>query len=229
MEQVLGFHGLDERYWRVMVVPDGSGEPVRYLDDNARVDTGRDGLCATIDPFSRFHDTDPRRNNAKLMYLSTARIPVPATGVVECSATMAVRAHRQVPFDLADAYGTLNLVDVATGMVINCAATNDTVYAIVERLPAAGHETFRYRVVLDVDTCPGQPHHYTVVIRDGTGLLVRVDDVGRYETCLPVAVGGLQLGVGVFSARDPNRFPRRERQRGQGATVRWGQWRVRAA
>jgi hypothetical protein len=230
MRRVLDFHGLDRRYWRIVEVTDADGERCAYRDGNARVRVGPAEVVATIDPFSRFDDTDPRRNHAKLLYLSTERLPVPASGCVECAARMAVTTHRQVPFDLVDAYGTLNLVDFTSGMVVNCAATNDTVYIVLERLAGAGREPFRYRVVLDVETWPGQAHDYAVVYRrDGGDLTVRIDGAASLRTCLPVAMDGFQLGMGVFSARDLNRFPRAERERGQGATVHWGPWTVRSA
>ncbi|MBF9134454.1 PE-PGRS family protein [Plantactinospora sp. S1510] len=223
------FGGLDEHRWRVVEVPDGRGGTHRYRDRNARVRVADGRLYATVNPFTRFHDSDPRQNNAKLLYLSTERVATPGHGVVVCEAEMAVLTHGQIPFDLVDAYGTLNVVDFRTGMVLNCAATNDTVYLVVERLPVGGGQGFRYRVVLDVPTTPGQPHRYAVGYRrDRREAVIHVDGALVYRTRTPVAVHGFQLGVGIFSARDLDRYPRHEREHGQGASVRWGPWEVRS-
>ena len=147
---------LDPARWTVMSVTGADGERHRYRDRNARVRTGDGRLELTVNPFTRFHDTDPRQNNAKQMYRSVRRFAVPAAGRLTFEVAMGVRTYGQVPYDLLDAYGTVNVFDMETGVVLNAAATNDTVYAVIERLALPGvtqpHERYIHRVVLEVPT-----------------------------------------------------------------------------
>lgn len=222
---------LDHRRWATARVRDQDGNVHLYSDDNARTRVGNGRMEITVNPFTRFHDTQPVRNNAKQLYLSTERIAVPPQKEVTFATEMAIETYRQVPFDLQDAYGTANLVDFDTGMVINVAATNDTVYAIVERLLLSGvtteDECFVHRVVMDVDTGPGHRHQYAVRYRRDTGEAVWYVDGRRvYWATLPVPVEGFQVGMGLFSSRSLKRFSRAERERGQGASGLWGPWRI---
>jgi Family of unknown function (DUF6081) len=221
----------DPDLWTVMSITGADGERHRYRDRNARVRTGDGRLELTVNPFTRFHDTDPRQNNAKQMYRSVRRFAVPAAGRLTFEVPMAVRTYGQVPYDLLDAYGTVNVFDLETGVVLNAAATNDTVYAVIERLVLPGvtapHEYYIHRVVLDVPTGPGQEHHYALGYRaDTSEAEFHVDGRLAYGTRLPVAVTGFNAGMALFSARDLTRYTRAEREHGQGATGRWGPWHV---
>ncbi|TQL19180.1 hypothetical protein FBY37_1090 [Streptomyces sp. SLBN-134] len=224
---------LDPARWTIMSIGGADGERHRYRDRNARVRTGDGRLELTVNPFTRFHDTDPRQNNAKQMYRSTRRFAVPASGRLTFEVEMGVRTYGQVPHDLLDAFGTVNVFDLETGVVLNAAATNDTVYAVIERLALPGvarpHEHFIHRVVLNVPTEPGQRHRYTIGYRAGTSEAeFHVDGRLAYWARLPVEVAGFHAGMALFSARDLSRYTRAEREHGQGATGRWGPWRVTA-
>lgn len=222
---------LDPERWTILTAkgPDGSLHP--YADRNAAVVTGDGEVAITVNPFTRFHDTDPLRNNAKQMYRSTERIDVPPSGDLVVETDMAVRTYGQIPYDLLDAFGTMNLFDLSTGVVLDTAATGDTVYAVVERLVIKGvtepADHYRHRVVLDVPTEPGQWHHYAISYDARTSRASwHVDGVRHYWATVPVPVRGFHLGMALFSARDLTRHGRAEREHGQGATGRWGPWRV---
>ncbi|SCL41861.1 hypothetical protein GA0074692_6534 [Micromonospora pallida] len=222
---------LDPARWRIMSIAGADGETYRYQDRNARMRTGDGHLELTVNPFTRFHDTDPRQNNAKQMYRSVRRLAVPAAGQLAVEVEMAVRTYGQTPYDLLDAYGTVNLFDLQTGVVLNAAATNDTVYAVVERLVLPGvtrpDEYYIHRVVLDVPTGPGDAHGYAITYRAETSEVeFHVDGRLAYWTRLPVPVTGFTAGMALFSARNLARYPRAQREHGQGATGRWGPWRV---
>ncbi|QNP74747.1 PE-PGRS family protein [Streptomyces roseirectus] len=220
---------LDPARWTVMSVTGADGTLYRYRDRNARVRTGDGRLELTVDPFTRFHDTDPRQNNAKQMYRSVRRFAVPAAGRLTFETSMRVRTYGQVPYDLLDAYGTVNVFDLETGVVLNAAATNDTVFAVVERLAGQGHARSLHRVVLDVPTRPGQEHRYAITYRaEPPSAEFHVDGRLLHDTRLPVAVAGFDAGMALFSARDLTRYTRAEREHGQGATGWWGPWRVTA-
>jgi len=222
---------LDPARWRIMSIAGTDGETHRYQDRNAKVRTGEGRLELTVDPFTRFHDTDPRQNNAKQMYRSVQRFAVPAAGRLTFEVEMGVRTYRQIPYDLLDAFGTVNLFDLETGVVLNAAATNDTVYAVVERLVLPGvtgpDDHYLHRVVLDVPTEPGDVHHYAISYRaDSSEVEFQVDGRLAYWTRLPVPVTGFDAGMALFSARSLSRYPRAQREHGQGATGRWGPWRI---
>ena len=222
---------LDPARWTIMSIAGADGRTYRYADRNARVLTGDGRLELTVDPFTRFHETDPRQNNAKQMYRSVRQFAVPAADRLTFEVDMAVRTYRQIPFDLLDAYGTVNLFDLETGVVLNAAATNDTVYAVVERLVLPGvtrpDEYYIHRVVLDTPTEPGQAHGYAVTYRAETSEVeLRVDGRLLYWTRLPVRVRSFTAGMALFSARDPARYQRAQREHGQGATAWWGPWRI---
>ncbi|MGX1133797.1 hypothetical protein RKD49_005987 [Streptomyces glaucescens] len=222
---------LDPARWAVMSIEGADGERHEYRDRNARVRTGDGRLRLTVHPFSRFHDSDPRQNNAKQMYRSVRRFPVPATGPLVFEVDMEVRTFGQIPYDLLDAYGTVNLFDLETGVVLNTAATNDTLYAVVERLALPGvarpEEHYIHRVVLDAPTEPGQRHRYAIAYEPGTQQARwYVDGRLLYWARLPVPVTGFTAGMALFSARDLTRYPRAEREHGQGATGSWGPWRI---
>ncbi|WP_405792407.1 DUF6081 family protein [Streptomyces sp. NBC_01506] len=222
---------LDTARWRIMATKGADGESHRYQDRNALVRTGDGRLELTVDPFTRFHDTDPRRNNAKQMYRSVRHFAVPAAGQLTFEVDMAVRTYRQIPYDLLDAFGTVNLFDLETGVVLNAAATNDTVYAVVERLVIPGvthpHEHYIHRAVMDVATEPGRTHRYAITYRAETSeARWYVDGQLAYWARLPVPVTGFDAGMALFSARDLSRYARREREHGQGARGRWGPWRI---
>lgn len=224
---------LDPARWTIMSTAGADGVQHRYRDRNARVRTGDGRLELTVNPFTRFHDTDPRQNNAKQMYRSVRRFSVPPAGLLTFEATMRVRTYGQVPYDLLDAYGTVNVFDLESGVVLNAAATNDTVYAVVERLALPGAAPPRgrsiHRVVLDVPTEPGQEHRYAITYRaDTSEAEFHVDGRLVYGARLPVPVAGFNAGMALFSARDLARYTRAERERGQGATGWWGPWRITA-
>jgi hypothetical protein len=220
---------LDPARWAIMSIAGADGATHLYRDRNARVRTGDGRFALTVNPFSRFHDSDPRQNNAKQMHRSVRRFATPAAGRLTFEVEMGVRTYGQVPYDLLDAFGTVNLFDLETGVVLNAAATNDTVYAVVERLvlPGVTRPTDHYihRVVLDVPTEPGRPHRYAVSYR-AREVEFHVDGRLAYWTRLPVPVGGFTAGMGLFSARDLTRYPRAQREHGQGASAWWGPWRI---
>ena len=220
---------LDGR-WAVMTVPGAGGERHAYQDANAEVRTGDGHLELTVHPFSRFHDTDPRQNNAKQFYRSAERFDVPAGGRLTVEVDMAVRTYGQIPYDLLDAFGTVNVFDLETGVVFNLAATNDTVYAVVERLPVPGvtrpEEHYVHRVVLQTPTGPGLEHRYAISYAASGTAVWSVDGQRVYWAQLPVPVKGFHVGMALFSARDLGRYGRAEREHGQGATGRWGPWQI---
>ena len=222
---------VDPDRWRIMSIAGADGQTHLYRDRNAQVRTGDGKLTLAVNPFTRFHDTDPRQNNAKQMYRSVRRFAAPSEGWLNFEVEMGVRTHGQIPYDLLDAFGTVNLFDLETGVVLNAAATNDTLYAVVERLVLPGvsrpEEHYIHRVVLNLPTEPGREHEYAIRYQAATSdVEFHVDGRLAYWTRLPVPVTGFTAGMALFSARDLSRYTRAQREHGQGATGWWGPWRI---
>lgn len=225
---------LDPARWAVLTVPGDNGERYAYQDRNAVVRAGDGHFEVTVNPFTRFHDTDRRQNHAKQMYRSLQRFPVPQDGQLTVEVDMAVRTYGQIPHDLLDAFGSVAVFDLETGIVFNLSATNDTVYVVSERLPVPGvtepQEHYIHRVMLETPTEPGLRHRYAVTYRAGAQEAVwHVDGAPAYWARIPVPVKGFHVGMALFSARDLHRYSRKEREHGQGATGRWGPWRITAS
>ena len=222
---------LDPERWSVAAFrgPDGDLSPC--MDRNAVIRIGNGRLQASIRPFTRFHDSVPILNNPKLLYLSTRRFETPPGSVTRFETDLAVTTYDQIPWNLRDAFGTINLIDLSTGMVLDFAASNDTFFVVYERLVLPGVTTqedyFCHRVVLEVDTQPGQSHHVAIQYdRDRNRADWFVDGKHVYWADPPVPIEGVVLGMGLFSSREIHRFSRAEREHGQGATGEWGPWRV---
>lgn len=221
---------LDPDRWELAAVEHEAGRYV-YTDDNAQVRTGDGKLSIEIQPFSAFHDAVQVLNNPKQLYMSSERLTTPPGSVTTFATSMSITTQGQVPFDLRDAFGTINLLDFTTGMVLDFAATNDTLFVVYERLLLPGittpEEYFAHRVVLEVATGPGVEHELAIVYDRPTGQARwYVDDQLEYWADTPVEIEGFRLGMGLFSSRDITEWSREEREHGQGAVGRWGPWKV---
>jgi hypothetical protein len=86
---------------------------------------------------------------------------------------------------------------------------------------------FCHRVVLEIDTAPGQSHHVAIRYDAGDKHAEWFAD-GRlvYWADPPVRISGFNLGMGLFSSREIHKYPRAEREHGQGAVGRWGPWTI---
>ena len=220
---------LDPERWTLAAFHAADGSLSAAADRNARVSTGDGALTVDIQPFSRFHDAEPILNNPKQLYVATRRFPTPAGSTVQFETDLAVTTYGQIPWNLRDAFGTINLLDFETGLVLDFAATNDTFYVVYERLVLPRVTTrddyFCHRVVLEVDTAPGQTHHVAIRYDRDANLAEWFADGQRvYWATLPVAVDGFAPGMGLFSSREIHKYSRAEREHGQGATGRWGPW-----
>jgi hypothetical protein len=222
---------LDTERWTIAQfrAPDGGMSECR--DRNTVVTTGDGFLQASIRPFTRFHDEVPILNNPKLLYVSTRRFETPPGSVVQFETQMAITTYGQIPWNLRDAFGTINLIDLNTGMVLDFAASNDTFFVVYERLLLPNVTTvgdyFCHRVVLEVDTAPDQLHHLAIRYdRDANHAEWFVAGRRVYSADPPVPLEGVMLGMGLFSSREIHKFSRAEREHGQGASGRWGPWRV---
>ena len=222
---------VDPARWELAAFRAPDGSLAQCVDRNAVITTGDGALTVDIQPFSRFHDQVPILNNPKLLYQSTRRFPTPAGSVVQFETDLAVTTYGQIPWNLRDAFGTINLLDYTTGMVLDFAASNDTFFVVYERLLLPDVTTpadyFAHRVVLEIDTAPGMAHHVAIRYeRDTNHAEWLVDGKRMYWAEVPVPIEGFALGMGLFSSREIHKFTRAEREHGQGATGRWMPWTI---
>jgi hypothetical protein len=220
---------LDPQRWSLAEFRGPDNDLTPATDANARVTTGDGALTVDIRPFSRFHDAVPILNNPKQLYVSTRRFPTPPGSVVRFETDLAITTFDQIAWNLRDAFGTINLIDFQTGMVLDFAASNDTFFVVYERLVLPDVTTrddyFCHRVVLEVDTTPGQSHHVAIEYdRDANHAEWFADGRRVYWADPPVAIDGFTLAMGLFSSREIYKFSRAEREHGQGAIGRWGPW-----
>lgn len=220
---------VDTERWGIAEFRAPDGSLAASTDANARVTTGDGSLKVHIHPFTRFHDEVPILNNPKQLYVSKRRFETPPGAVATFETDLAVTTCGQIPWNLRDAFGTINLLDFSTGMVLDFAASNDTVFVVYERLVLPGVTTpgdyFCHRVALEVDTAPGQKHHVAIRYdRDASHADWFADGKHVYWAEVPVPVEGFNLGMGLFSSREIHKFSRQEREHGQGATGEWGPW-----
>jgi hypothetical protein len=223
---------VDPARWRIAEFQDpADSRLLPATDRNARVTTGDGALTVDIRPFSRFHDTVPILNNPKQLYVSTQRFPTPPGARVTFETELAITTEGQIPWHLRDAFGTINLLDFQTGMVLDFAASNDTFFVVYERLVLPNVTTredyFCHRVVLEVDTAPGQSHHVAISYDAQANHAEWYADGRRvYWADPPVRIEGFNLGMGLFSSREIHKYSRAEREHGQGAVGRWGPWTI---
>jgi hypothetical protein len=224
---------LDEK-WLAGEMRDPDGAVHRYLDPNAKISTGEGAVEVLINPFSRFHDTIPILNNPKALFLSRQEFATPPRSTSLFAADMGIETYHALPGDLRDAFGTFNVLDFKTGVVLDFAATNELVFIVFERLLVPGVTTagqyFTYRIALEVDTRPGQVHHYAIGYdRAWSRAEWFLDGSKVYEATVPTEVDAFNLAFGLFSSRDIHRYSRSEREHGQGARGWWRNFEVRAA
>lgn len=217
--------------WLVGEYRDAEGQVHAYYDPNTQIATGGGQVRLTIDPFTRFHDSVPALNNPKTTYRSRERFATPPGSRTLFEVDMAVETFRALPGDLRDAFATFNVVDHNTGVVFDFAVTNEIVYIIHERLLLPGVTTpemyFAHRIVLEVDTNPGQAHHYGISYeRNWSRAEWFVDGKKVYEATVPTEVDGFRFGFGLFSSRRLDKFSREEREHGQGASGTWSNFSV---
>jgi hypothetical protein len=191
-------------------LPDGSFWA--YREPNAIVVAQRQRLRVTAAPLTRSNDRVQILDNAKHMYFSRERVPVPDGGALTVDVRIAARGFGTAPGDLYDGFVSYNLLDFETGTAIDFFISNDVIATVYARLPFPGvavPETgdLRYYAVfkeLETPTAPGQAHDYRITYDQGAarvrwwvdGALVNEEDN------VPDQIRGFTLAMGLMTEKD---------------------------
>ena len=202
----------DESPWVIggFALPDGSRWEYREPGAAVLAQAGR--LRVTVPRLTRTHDRVQVLDNAKHMYFSRERVPVPPEGEITFDIMMRAHGYHTAPGDLYDGFVSWNLLDFETGFAIDFFVSNDTIATVYARLPFPGVPEprtgdTRYFAIfkeLDVPTAPGQPHDYRIVYhrdQDELRWYVDGDEVNR-QARVPDKIDGFTVALGLMTEKD---------------------------
>ena len=129
---------LDPAKWAPLSIPLPDGSTWTTVEPQARRIVGGGTLRLRIEPFTRCHDEVQIFDNPKELWLSSTAFPLPPRGRLRFSVEMAVETFGGDPHDYRDGFAAFNVLDMATGMVFDHAATSRHLYSIYERLLVPG-------------------------------------------------------------------------------------------
>lgn len=221
--------------WRTagFQLPDGSFWA--YREPGAVVVAQKHRLRVSAAPLTRTHDRVQILDNAKHMYFSAERYPVPEGGSFTVDVRIAAQGYGTAPGDLYDGFVSYNLLDFETGFAIDFFISNDVIATVYARLPFPGvavpttgdQRYFAIFKELDVPTTPGQPHDYRITYDQGEQT-VRwwVDGAPVNEECgVPDQIGGFTLAMGLMTEKEIAQG-KSTSTHGQGLTGEWGETRL---
>lgn len=214
---------------------DGSTWLYREPDAAIVVQNGR--LKVKAAPFTRAHPTLQTLDNAKHMYFSRERFEVPPEGDVAVEVDMRVAIQGARPGDIYDAFVTLNLLDLQTGISADWFLGGDQCATVYARVHLPGTEVSedngahpRYFSIFNEIDLP-QPreefHRFRIrYSRAQDTLTWSLDDheVNR-ETEVPVKVSGFTAALGLMTQKDL-RSSGSVSLHGQGASGEWSPLRI---
>ncbi len=137
---------VDFTRWAFLDIPLPDGTSYRAADPAMRMTTQQGSLMVRIDQFSTSHDSVQMLDNAKLMLLSTREFRLPEHGVATFSVRQAVRQVGLTPVDHLLGMAVLNIMDLASGLVFDIAASGRHLFAVHEKFgadPTSGTEFTR--------------------------------------------------------------------------------------
>jgi len=205
----------------------GNGETWTWEEPSARFEARNGGLAVTVDPFTRKHDHVHMFDDPKQLYGSTATLPVSRDGVTVFEVEMGAETYHGNADDLRDGFAALNVMDFSTGMIFDFISTGQKIGAIYERLliPGLTDEKTAFTYLIEspfsgVRTEPGKMHHYSVRLdaaRRTAEWLVDERPFFKAEG-MPVSLGGITLGFGLFTLKPIDPLKGSVSLHGQGAT-----------
>jgi uncharacterized protein DUF6081 len=220
--------------WKILGFPMGNGETWTWEEPSARFGAKNGGLAVTVDPFTRKHDHVHMFDDPKQLYGSTTILPVSRDGVTVFEVEMGAETYHSNADDLRDGFAGFNVMDFSTGMIFDFISTGRKIGAIYERLliPGLTDEKTAFTYVIEspfsgVRTEPGKMHHYSVNL-DGARRTAEwsVDERPFFKTeGIPVSLGGITLGFGLFTLKPIDPLKGSVSLHGQGATGIWKDFR----
>jgi hypothetical protein len=194
--------GLDPDKWVPGVIRHGEHVVWSYADPGLAT-TVRDGVCElAIERFKLCHHSVQMFDNPKALYISLDAWPV-ALEPLRFGCNLAAQFSGDVA-DYRNGFASFNVLDFATGTVMDIVSNGHQLWAITERLDIPGMESavapFTEVIDLAVETAPLTVHAIEVVY-DAAAHEVRysVDGQTRYTRHIPTSPQCLSLGMGLIT------------------------------
>ncbi len=226
MQTYEAFNGpaLDAEKWIPGAVRLGDEVVWTYADPNLITTVGN-GVCELgIEQFALCHHGVQMFDNPKALYFST-RTWFTGAQPLSFGTRLAARFTGDVS-DYRNGFASFNVLDFATGTVMDIVSNGHKLWAITERLEIPGLESpvppFSEVVDLQVETAPLREHDVEVRY-DPAAREVRycVDGVERYRRGIATTPPSLMLGLGLITLY-PIVDGSSTSCRGQGGLARFG-------
>jgi hypothetical protein len=215
---------LDPGLWAKGEMWDGDQLVWRWIDPGLKTEVSSGRLTLAVARYSLSHDAVQMFDNPKVLYLSTRAWPI-GDRPVKFSCTLAADCTGDLD-DIRNGFASFNVLDFATGTVMDIVANGRKVWSITERLdiPGLQEPTPPYSDCCDLEvaSAPGQEHEVAVIYDPGAGdVSYQVDGEVRQRRSLPTRPAGVMLGMGLITLY-PLEDGRSVSCRGQGGLGRWG-------
>jgi len=233
-----GYHSIitgTDRSWDYggFALPDGSFW--RYREPNATVVVEGQRLRVAAVPITRSNDHVQILDNAKNMFFSTKNFVVPDGCEISFEWDMRARCGGTRSHDLYDGFVSVNLLDFSTGMALDIFACNDVIATVYARLPFPGvpepsdpEDAVKPKYFcdfneLDIETSPGQLHHYRISYHKSKDELHYYVDgqLASAYTEVPSKINSLIIALGLMTEKAIERG-KSVSVHGQGLVGEWG-------
>ncbi len=220
-------HELNSDQWMIAGVPLGDGKFWMYQDKNAKVLLEGDQLSMDINPFSSSHDQIQFFDNPKQLYLTKSSFEPGTDGIIGFSCNMRASINGGNIDDHRDGFGSFNVLDFATGMVLDIITNGHKVWVIYERLFMPGVTTLEqaFTEVIPVDYAVKQNDFLKCLVvyeRNNNAAQFFLDDKLIFTAeNIPVKIQSLQTGFGFITLL-PITDGHSVSCKGQGGTGTWG-------
>ncbi len=215
---------LDPERWAKGEMWDGAKLVWRWIDPGLRTEVNSGRLTLAVERYSLSHAAVQIFDNPKALYLSTRAWPI-GERPVKFSCTLAADCTGDLD-DIRNGFASFNVLDFATGTVMDIVANGRKVWSITERLDIPGvaepPAPFSDYCDLNVASSPGQEHEVAVLYNPQAGeVSYQVDGEVRQQRSLPTRPASLTLGMGLITLY-PIEHGRSVSCRGQGGLGLWG-------
>jgi hypothetical protein len=215
---------LNPELWAKGEMWDGDKLVWRWIDPGLKTVVSSGRLTLAVERYSLGHDTVQIFDNPKALYLSKQAWPV-GRRPVKFSCTLAADCTGDLD-DICNGFASFNVLDFATGTVMDIVANGRRLWSITERLDIPGlagpPAPFSDSHDLGVASAPGLEHEVAVSYDPQAGEVgYFVDGAERQRRALPTRPASLMLGLGLITLR-PLENGRSVSCQGQGGLGRWG-------
>lgn len=199
---------LDPTGWEPLAIPLGEGDVWICEEPSARTRVTGDAVEIDAECFERAHDHVQILDNPKHLLVSNESFPVPADRPVTFRAEMAAESVGGNPHDFRDGFAAFNVLDMASGLVLDHAVTSARTWAIAERLLIPGmvppEDAFTWMVEAPLavsEVRPRELREFAVTLDAARGSATWwVDGAEVFHTPeLPLIPAEVRLGIGLIT------------------------------